>query len=186
MTSYSFKKYSAALRKGVPSFSSPARYFPRRPRYQSRATSFARERLSSFVENLCCLPPNVQAILAEVTNTPWGERHAYVIPGGRGRFEKALHVSPFLAMDHTYVCQSALPARELSVRIENTRQGARVFQAVLTLRRRELSPASVRRMTARYPLAAARVLGLIYGHAIALRLAGTGTFPHRPRVSAGA
>jgi uncharacterized protein len=128
----------------------------------------------------------IEALVAEVTNTPWGERHAYVIPGGRGRFEKALHVSPFLAMDHTYVCQSALPARELSVRIENTRRGARVFQAVLTLRRRELSPASVRRMTARYPLAAARVLGLIYGHAIALRLAGTGTFPHRPRVSAGA
>lgn len=33
-------------------------------------------------------------------------------------------------------------------------------------------------MTARYPFAALRVLGLIYMHAIGLRLAGVGTFPH--------
>ena len=44
------------------------------------------------------------AVVAEVTNTPWGERHAYVLDGAtrrrvRGRFDKALHVSPFLGMD---------------------------------------------------------------------------------------
>jgi uncharacterized protein len=120
----------------------------------------------------------IEALVAEVTNTPWGERHAYVIPEGAGRFEKALHVSPFLEMDHTYGCRSTLPGRDLSVRIENARHGARVFEAVLTLRRRELSPASMRRMTARYPVATLRVLGLIYMHAIGLRLAGVGTFPH--------
>jgi len=37
----------------------------------------------------------IAALVAEVTNTPWGERHAYVIPDGAGRFGKALHVSPF-------------------------------------------------------------------------------------------
>src|ERR1700761_5219212 len=60
----------------------------------------------------------VQAIVAEVTNTPWGERHAYVLasPGSdsdsgscsrssvvEGEFDKALHVSPFMPMDPRYV-----------------------------------------------------------------------------------
>lgn len=121
--------------------------------------------------------------MAEVTNTPWGERHAYVIPDGAGSFEKALRVSPFLEMNHTYECRSTLPGRNVSVRIENTRRGAPVFEAFLTLRRRELSAASMRRMTARYPFAARRVLGLIYMHAIGLRLAGVGTRSHPARES---
>jgi DUF1365 family protein len=120
----------------------------------------------------------IQALVAEVTNTPWGERHAYVIPGGDGRFEKALHVSPFLEMDHTYACHTTLPGRDLLVRIENLRHGAPVFEAALMLRRRALSPASLRRMTARYPLGTLRVLGLIYMHAVSLRLAGVATLPH--------
>ena len=81
-------------------------------------------------------------------------------------------------MDLTYVCRSSVPGSDLSVQIESTRHGARVFEAVLTLRRWELSPASMRRMSARYPFATLRVLGLIYLHAVGLRLAGVGTFPH--------
>jgi uncharacterized protein len=127
----------------------------------------------------------IEALVAEVTNTPWGERHAYVIPEGSGRFEKVLHVSPFLGMDHTYTCRSTLPGSDLSLRIQSARRGARVFEAGLALRRRELTPASMRRMTARYPFATLRVLGLIYGHAIGLRLAGIGTFPHRPTARNG-
>ena len=59
-----------------------------------------------------CFEPGgerVQALVAEVTNTPWGERHAYVIEVKQrdsavlaGQFEKALHVSPFMGMDHRY------------------------------------------------------------------------------------
>ena len=38
--------------------------------------------------------------MAEVTNTPWHERHAYVVgPPGEHHFAKALHVSPFIGMD---------------------------------------------------------------------------------------
>lgn len=55
------------------------------------------------------------AALLEVTNTPWKERHHYglalePVPGDepgpaptvRSTFAKALHVSPFLDLDHTY------------------------------------------------------------------------------------
>ncbi|MGH8921869.1 MAG: DUF1365 domain-containing protein, partial [Actinomycetes bacterium] len=47
----------------------------------------------------------LEAIVAEVTNTPWGERHAYVLTCDGdtavlgGRVDKALHVSPFMSMD---------------------------------------------------------------------------------------
>jgi uncharacterized protein len=138
----------------------------------------------SFYYCLDTAGEQIEDLVAEVTNTPWGERHAYVIPGGDGRFEKALHVSPFLGMDHSYALRSTVPGRDLTVRIENTRHGERVFTAVLNLRRHPLSPSSMRRMTARYPFAALRVLGLIYMHAIGLRLAGAATFPHPARASA--
>ena len=67
------------------------------------------------------------------------------------------------------------------MKIESTRHGARAFEAVLALRRWELSPASMRRMIARYPFATLRVLGLIYMHGVGLRLAGITTFPHSAR-----
>ena len=48
----------------------------------------------------------LECIVAEITNTPWRERHAYVLPVERGAqrrgqllhwtFAKAFHVSPFL------------------------------------------------------------------------------------------
>jgi hypothetical protein len=61
-----------------------------------------------------------------------------------------------------------------------------VFDATLSLSRRELTRASARRLTVRYPAATVRVLALIYARAVALRFAGAGVHPHprarsRPR-----
>ncbi len=127
----------------------------------------------------------VQALVAEVTNTPWGERHAYVIEGGQrglpvltGQFDKALHVSPFMGMDHHYEARAAAPAQTLSVHISSCRAGDTVFDATLALRRRELTRSSMARVTARYPLATVRVLALIYAHALALKLAGLPVYRH--------
>lgn len=126
----------------------------------------------------------VEAVLAEVTNTPWGERHAYVIPGEVGNFEKAMHVSPFMAMDHVYSCRAPVPGSDLRVVIENHRGGEKLFEAALALHRVELTAASMRRISLRYPLATLRTLALIYGHAVGLRVAGVRPFPHPPRTSA--
>ena len=125
----------------------------------------------------------LESVLAEVTNTPWGERHSYVINDGVGSFEKAMHVSPFMGMDHTYSCRSALPGTQLSVSIESSRRGETAFEASLVLQRKELTAASLRSVSARYPFATLRVLVLIYGHAIGLKFAGAKVFPH-PRRSA--
>ena len=120
----------------------------------------------------------VEAVVAEVTNTPWGERHAYAIAGDRGELTKALHVSPFMGMDHRYVLRAGAPGARLGVHIESHRQGVRRFDATLALRRVELTRSSAARVARRYPLANVRVLALIYGHALGLKLAGASVYPH--------
>jgi DUF1365 family protein len=110
-------------------------------------------------------------IVGEVTNTPWGERHAYVMPAGGGSMEKRLHVSPFLGMDHVYTLRAGAPGETLSVRVESRRAGRLAFAATLALRRREF---------AARPLlgASLRTLALIYGHALALKLKGNPVQAH--------
>lgn len=67
------------------------------------------------------------AALLEVTNTPWKERLCYPLalvpdPTGNGleaRFDKALHVSPFLDQRHTYHLQvSGRQATGVDVRLD--------------------------------------------------------------------
>jgi DUF1365 family protein len=125
----------------------------------------------------------LQAVLAEVTNTPWGERQAYAIPEGAGSFQKLMHVSPFMPMDQIYTLRTGAPADRLAVTIESHRSGRRDFAASLQMQRLELTAAAVRRVAARYPLATPRTLALIYGHALALRLAKVRPHPH-PRIGA--
>ncbi|MBV9816980.1 MAG: DUF1365 domain-containing protein [Solirubrobacterales bacterium] len=124
-------------------------------------------------------------VLAEVTNTPWGERHAYLLSdvdgasgAVRGSFAKQLHVSPFIGMDHRYEARATAPGDSLAVRIESRRGTQTTFEATLSMRRRALTPSAVARLGLRYPAAAARTLALIYGHAVGLRLAGARYFPH--------
>jgi DUF1365 family protein len=133
----------------------------------------------------------VESVLAEVTNTPWGERHAYALAPGAGSspkvlsggLAKALHVSPFMGMDHRYEWSLTIPAQTLSVHIASHRGGELAFDATLALRRRELTRGSLARVTARYPFATLRVLALIYAHGAALKLKGVPLHP-RPRVGA--
>ncbi len=135
-----------------------------------------------------CLEPGgerLDAVVAEVTNTPWGERHAYVLgraPGGQGvlraQFGKELHVSPFMGMDHRYELRANVPAETVSMHISSSRAGATAFDATLSLRRRELSRASMAGITVRYPFATFRVLALIYRHALGLKLAGAPVHRH--------
>jgi hypothetical protein len=109
---------------------------------------------------------DLQAVVAEVTNTPWGERHAYVLPSRRSEHDKAMRVSPFMGMDQRYTISLAPPGPTLSVHIESREDGGPAFDATLNLRRRSLRPS----------LGALRTLPLIYAHAALLRAKGV-----RPR-----
>jgi DUF1365 family protein len=130
-----------------------------------------------------CFEPEgerLRAIVAEVTNTPWGERHAYVLQGdGADAIAKAMHVSPFMGMAQRYSFRAPAPGRSLGVHIESKEHGERrVFDATLSLHRRPFTSRTLTHVTARYPAATVRMLALIYGHAVALRLKGVPIHPH--------
>jgi uncharacterized protein len=126
---------------------------------------------------------NVVAIVAEVNNTPWGERHAYVlVPDASGAlagsFPKQLHVSPFFGMNQSYLWHATPPADGLVVHLDNVEDGVRVFDATLSLRRHPFDVPTARRIARRYPFASLRTLALIYAHAVALRAKGVRFVAH--------
>ena len=112
----------------------------------------------------------LDAVVAEVTNTPWRQRHAYVL--------RAAH----LTRRHHWAAST--PGPTLSVHIENRRRddGAVDFDATLNLRRQQLTARALRAFVARHPAGTLRVLALIYGHALALALRGAPHFS-RPATS---
>ncbi|MDE0887291.1 MAG: DUF1365 domain-containing protein [Myxococcota bacterium] len=139
------------------------------------------------------LDGRVEAIVAEVNNTPWGERHCYVISADakgcrgtiRARTPKEFHVSPFMEMDLNYAWSFREPGDRLSLSIANHEPGgALLFEAVLGLKRREFSAYSRARMLIRYPLITLQLITAIYWQAIRLYLAGAPLIPH-PRIRAG-
>ena len=124
----------------------------------------------------------LQAIVAEITNPPWGERHRYVLradgQGARQQLRKAFHVSPFFGMDQAYDWRFSAPAEVLSVRMSNLEEGKRVFQAKLTLSRRPLSTPELLRVALRLPLMSWKVQAAIYLHALVLWLKRTPFYQH--------
>lgn len=122
---------------------------------------------------------SIDALLAEVTNTPWGERHAYVMAVGAAevpepvRFPKALHVSPFLDLDldHSFAF-SPFGAERMTIRMDDWRGEQREFAATLDLHRHRLDRPTMGRMLRRHPAPAQRVSGGIYLEALKLRAKG--------------
>ncbi len=129
----------------------------------------------------------VETIVAEVNNTPWGERHLYVLSpslneAGAGRkryrFNKAFHVSPFMDMDVQYDWRFTEPARHLTIHMDNWQRGARFFDATMTMTRAEITGASLARVLAQYPVMTMKVIGAIYWNALRLWLKRVPLYSH--------
>lgn len=128
----------------------------------------------------------VETLVAEVTNTPWHERHAYVLPVGAAdlpelvRFPKALHVSPFLDLDLEHSLSFTRPgAADVSIHMDDWRGDDRVFSATLRLHRLPLDRSTMGDVLRRHPFAAQRVSAGIYRQAERLRRKGA-PFRHHP------
>lgn len=131
-------------------------------------------------------------ILAEVTNTPWGERHSYLIacaPEGektRAQFAKQFHVSPFNPLQMHYAWVSTAPRRYLLVHMENRllADSPPVMDATLCLKRQAISANSLGRLLLAHPLNTLKVPLAIYWQALKLWWKGNPFYPH-PRSSMG-
>ena len=119
----------------------------------------------------------VDVIMAEVTNTPWDERHAYIIDerdkDGKVRnlianFEKKLHVSPFWGMDHKYEWLFTQPDEYLMVNMKNFKDGDKVFDATLNMKRLPFTLTGILKQVARFPFITMVVVFRIHWQAFKL------------------
>ena len=119
---------------------------------------------------------NLEYILAEVTNTPWKERFAYVIDKKSKKnniafdteFKKQFHVSPFWGMDHNYKWIFSPPEEKLFVNMKNYRKGLKVFDATLNLNRTPFSKMSLLKQIFRFSFITMIVVMRIHLHAAIL------------------
>ncbi|MFA9460993.1 DUF1365 domain-containing protein [Thiohalorhabdus methylotrophus] len=130
---------------------------------------------------------HLETIVAEVSNTPWGERHCYVLDAagqkdtGRRhhfRFPKDFHVSPFMGMEDTYDWRFTEPGTRLAVVMRNEGGEGCHFEAAMGLRRRPLDGSNLARVLARHPFMTGRVVAGIYAQAFRLWRKGAHFHPH--------
>ncbi|HEY6530116.1 MAG TPA: DUF1365 domain-containing protein [Cellvibrionaceae bacterium] len=121
----------------------------------------------------------VDFIVAEVHNTPWNERHAYVLTCDAQNkqdltFAKVFQVSPFNPLDMRYRWVSTQPQQSLVVHIENWRTvgGAehKIMDATLNLTALDLTAHNLRNMVLSLPVMSIKVLAAIYWQALRLWL----------------
>ncbi|MFA5683616.1 MAG: DUF1365 domain-containing protein [Lysobacteraceae bacterium] len=118
---------------------------------------------------------HLRCILAEITNTPWKERHAYLLPVDTAArhgsalawdFDKTFHVSPFMPMDCRYDWRFQLPDEALRVHMNVCHGDAPAFDATLAMQRRPLDGRSLAACLLRHPLMTLRIIVAIHWQAL--------------------
>ncbi len=133
----------------------------------------------------------LETVVAEVNNTPWGERHCYVLrpdaPGAsvlKAHSVKAMHVSPFQPMGLRYDWQLHTPGEALAVHMalrHANADDAPIFGATLALRRVPITGAALAGTLLRFPMVTAKVIAAIHWQALRLWLKRVPIFDHPTR-----
>jgi len=129
----------------------------------------------------------LQTIVAEITNTPWQERHAYVLEVAQAEqhrnvfswnFAKAFHVSPFMPMQRDYLWRFGIPDEALRVHMDVLKDGASDFDATLVLKRKSLNAKNLTRCLLRFPLMTMKIVAAIHWQAFIIFLRRNPVYSH--------
>lgn len=117
-------------------------------------------------------------MLAEVSNTPWNERHYYLVDlDTQADSEKVFHVSPFNPIDMTYKWRIAQPSSHCNIALECHKQGKH-FSAGVNLVRQEMNSTNLKRVITRIPVMTVKTIVGIYWQALRLWLKRTPIYTH--------
>lgn len=137
-------------------------------------------------------------ILAQISNTPWHERHVYCLePQGEGandhgwhserfEFSKRFHVSPFNGMEQVYQWTFSFRGPDLRIHMNVLEADKKHFDATLVVRRTPLTRKDLHRSLKRFPLEAFKVTAGIYWHALKLKVKGAPFYTHPDKLPADA
>jgi uncharacterized protein len=134
----------------------------------------------------------LEAIVAEVHNTPWGEEYVRALDARQGpndgpfylfELEKEFHVSPFMPMDIHYLWRFTAPQEKLSARMDLVRAGEPVFNVALELERQPLDGRTMAKALLRWPWMTWRVVTAIYWQALRLKCKGVPFYSHPAQVT---
>jgi DUF1365 family protein len=129
----------------------------------------------------------VETIIVEIHNTPWGEIFCYVLgeeqnkgSGKEKKFQisKQFHISPFMDMDINYQWEFIEPRDAVHVLMRSDENGEKIFDAELSMERREITGPVLSRMLIKYPFINIKIVGAIYWQALCLKVKGATFYTH--------
>ncbi|MBU3021907.1 DUF1365 domain-containing protein [Aestuariibacter sp. A3R04] len=117
-------------------------------------------------------------MLAEVSNTPWNERHYYLVDlAVQADTAKAFHVSPFNPMEMTYKWHIKMPCDSFTMTLDCHREN-KEFRAGLNMKRISLTNRNLNRMLKRIPSMTIKTVVGIYWQALILFVKRTPVYGH--------
>lgn len=127
----------------------------------------------------------LDALMAEIENTPWGERYCYVFSSDhledetlRVKLNKEFHISPFFPMEMKYLWNFSLPKDKLSIKMESLNKGQRVFFAGLDMVKEDVSTHSLNNVFLKHPVMTFKMIVGIYLQAFILWLKRVPFYEH--------
>lgn len=127
-------------------------------------------------------------ILAQINNTPWNERHVYVLSVDQAEnnqnsiefaFDKDFTVSPFMPMDIAYRWVFSLQEKNLLIHMECKKDNENVFDATMTMEKHAFTSSKANSLALTYPLMCFKVVAGIYWQALLLYLKRSPFYGHQ-------